>query len=351
MHLTSPRWKDRWSLTATQYLAARVQYASLLYPHGLPTDGVDVIEPGFTGFLPLPDECASLTRYTVSAPGQRPGGDPQHTYLFYPKSNVRGELVVWMCGHSGTGLYLTRDEGPTIPMLLAAGYHVLSCDQPGFDWLTGPVGAYVVVGGTWSYSANSWHNVGGTPTWFYEHNHNFLGDGGPLAMLQYVHHVIVSTTTAVASLNPARTLLAGHSGGGVCGHVVAALDNRFTTFCSVCPGLPYNQYYSFGSATDWETYLITEPFINPPYTIDIWGSLRLAMSVPGRRTDVVSALNDEYWFFRDIAQWYEDVETMSDQAATLGNTFTHWLDPAPFPQHNMHPERVDRMISILNGDQ
>lgn len=350
MQLISPRWKDRWNLTPAQWAADRAQYTSLLYPYGLPTSGVDLVEPGFLGF-PLPTGCASITRYTINAPGQRPGGSVQHTYLFYPTAAPRGELVVWMCGHSGISVYLTPDEGSTIQALLAVGYHVLACDMASFDWLLGPVGCHVVIGGTWSYSAGAWHNVGGTLTAFAEHELNFGDDGGPLAMLQFIHHVLLSTTTAVATLSPGRTLLAGHSGGGVCGHIVAAIDTRFTIFCSNCPGLPYNQYYSAGGYTDWETLLFTEPYANPPYMFDIWGALRLAASLPGRRTDVVSALHDEYWFFRDLSQWYEDVETIANQTASVDNVFTHYLDPTPFPGHVMNATRLARMISILNGDQ
>lgn len=348
MQLISPRWKDRWNLTPAQWVTARTQYSTLLYPHGLPTGGVDVVEPDYTGF-DLPAGCSSVTRYTINAPGQRPGGDPQHTYLFYP-TTPRGVLVSWVSGHSGSSFYTTPTGGSLFQAILAAGYHILACEPPSFDWTYSPIGTHVVVGGTWTYSAGIWHNSGGVVTAFAEHELNFQGDGGPLAILQFVHHVIVSTTTAIATLSPTKVILAGHSGGGVCGHVAAALDPRFSIFCSFCPGLPYNQYYSIGGYSDWETYLVTEPFINPPYTIDIWGALRLAAAVPGRRTDVVSSQNDEFWSLRDTAQWYEDVETISDQSANLGNTFTYWLDPAPFPGHNMNPDRISRMLDIWAED-
>jgi len=326
----------------------RAQYIALMYPNGLPTNGVDSSVVGYSGRT-LPTGCASITQYTIASPGQRSGGDPQHTYLMYPAGTPRNELVVFMCGHSGISVYCTADEGNTIPSLLAAGYHVLACDTAAFDWALGPIGSHVVVGGTWTYSAGSWHNSGGTLTHFTEHEFNFGADGGPLAMLQFVHHVIVSTTTAIATLSPGRVLLAGHSGGGVCGHVVAALDTRFSVFCSNCPALPYNQYRNYGNPADWEVYLVTEPYVNAPYMIDIWGALHLAASVQGRRTDVVSALNDEYWTIRDSALWHSDADTLSNLMAALGNTFTSWLDPAPFPQHNMHAARVTRMLQILAG--
>ena len=349
MHLISPRWGNRWNLSQAQWASIRAQYMALLYPHGFPVNGVDAVEPNYLGLV-LPAGSASVTRYTINSPGQRPGGSPQYTYLFYPTATARGELMVWLGGHSGNNLYTSPDQGSLIQAILAAGYHLLACDPASFTWLDlNPSGANVIVGGSWTYSAGAWHNSGGAVTAFVEHEFNFQGDGGPLAILQFIHHLIVSTTTAIATLSPQRVLLGGHSGGGVCANIISAIDPRFSVVCSNCPALQYNQDYQLGSYADWETYLVTETYANPPYTGDPWGTLRLGASVPGRHTDVVSSLNDQFWPLRDEAQWYEDNETISDQAAAAGSTFTYWLDPRPFPGHDMNSARVTRMLGILAG--
>lgn len=329
----------------------RTQFLALCYPNGLPTNGVDAVEPGYSG-LTLPTGCASMSRYTITSPGQRPGGDPQYTYLLYPTAVARNELVVWLAGHVGWSGYNIVDEGYTIPSLLAAGYHALVCDMPGFAYATNPVGSHIVKGGTWSYSAGTWSCTGGTLTEYPNisaHGYDFDSDGGPLAALQYFHHAYVSTTTAVASLNPGRTLLAGHSGGGAAACYLGAIDSRFTVNCINVPGAPYSQTHSLQSPVDYESYLLSAVYTKTPCAIDLWGVMRIAASWPGRTTDLVSSLNDEYWPPSDLTRWYEDAEAITDHTRRGGATFTHWLDPRTYPGHNMHTARINRMLGILGA--
>jgi hypothetical protein len=347
MQITSPRWVSRWSLSAAGWAAVRDQFAAQLYPHGLPTSGADTVEANYDG-LDLPTGCASMTRYTIESPGQRPGGDPQYTYLLYPSATPRGELLVWLAGHVGWSGYLLADEGYTLQAVLAAGYHVLVCDMPGFAYQSNPVVNHVVTGGTWSYADGAWSCAGGTLTEYAvnaAHSFAFDSDGGPLAMLQYVHHVICSTTSAVAECSPSRTALAGHSGGGVAACYVGAIDSRFDTICVNVPGLPYAQTRSVGSPIDYEVYWVGEAWRG--LVRDTWDALRLAAAVPGRRLDLVSATNDEYWTISDLPRWYEDVEALADHVLPCGSDVSCLLDPQPYPGHNMHETRIARMLAIL----
>lgn len=359
MHLIASRWSNRWNLSPAQWASARTAFTNVIYPHGLPTSGVDVVQQNFNyaeAGIALPANCTHMTRYTVASPGQRPGGSVQYTYLLYP-TTPNNKLVVWMCGHEGWSGYAGNSENHTIQAILAAGYYVLVCDTLSFSYISNPVGEDIVVGGSWTYSAGAWSNIGGTPTHFTEHEvWPLASDGGPDGILQFIHHVMLSANQAMVEVSPTKCILGGHSGGGICGNIVAALDGRYVSWYSNCPGLPLiqtivtNPTAYLGSPVDWESYLPTITYSSPPYSQDYWGTLRIASSWPGRHSDLVSSLNDEYWFPVNVPLWYELSEAIVDYMREAGSTFTYYLDPIAFPGHVMNTARINRMLALMAND-
>jgi len=353
MHLISSRWSNRWNQSPAQWASMRAAFINVIYPHGLPTGGVDVIQQNFNYAgvgIALPANCTHMTRYTITSPGMRPGGDPQYTYLLYPTS-PNNKLIVWLTGHDGWVDYAGPAEGNVIQAMLGAGYYVLVCQQMSFDYPTGPVGTHIVVGGSWTYSAGSWSNTGGTLTHFTEHEAwPLASDGGPDGILQFIHHIMLSANQAVTEVSPIKCILAGHSGGGVDGNIVAAIDSRYVSWYSNCPGLPLIQTGYLGSPIDWESYLPTITYSSPPYSQDYWGTLRIGASWPGRHSDLVSSLNDEYWFPVNVPLWYELSESIVDYMRSAGSTFTYYLDPTNFPGHVMNAVRINRMLTLMAND-
>jgi hypothetical protein len=257
-----------------------------------------------------------------------------------------------MCGHAGWVDYAQSTESFTIQALLAAGYYVLVCDTLSFNYAFNPVGTNIVVGGSWTYSAGAWSNIGGTITHFTEHEVGSLdSDGGPGAILQFIHHVIVSANQALTEISPTKCILAGHSGGGACGNIVAAIDSRYASWYGNCPGLPLIQRIGLGSPVDWELYLITSTYQNiPPYSQDYWGTLMIAASWPGRHTDVVNAIFDEYMPIQDLPLWYEVAESVVDYIRSEKSSFTYYADPIAFPGHVMNTARINRMLALMAND-
>ncbi len=340
-------------MSAAQWSAARTSLLNLLYPHGLPSTGADVSQANYNyagAGIALPANCTHMTRYTISAPGQRPGGDPQYTYLLYPTTS-NGKLVVWMCGHDGWADYDRAAEGNVIGSLLGAGYYVLVCDTVAFSYAQNPVGTHIVIGGSWTYSSGSWHNTGGTLTAIAEHAVSALdSDGGPLALLQFVHHVIVSANQAVSDVSPSKCILAGHSGGGIAGNLVSALDGRYVSYYSNVPGLVWPCVDTTYVNSDTESYVLSAAYTGGACAIDWWGMFRIGASWPGRHTDLVSALNDEYWPVTRLPAWYEQQDAIVDYIRSVGSTFTYYLDPIAYPGHVMNAARVTRMLSLMAGD-
>jgi hypothetical protein len=254
-----------------------------------------------------------------------------------------------MCGHDGWISYAGNAENHVIQALLAAGYYVLVCDTLAFSYLSNPVGTDIVVGGSWTYAAGLWSNTGGTLTHFTEHEVGALdSDGGPKGILQFIHHVIVSANQAIVDLTPTKCMLAGHSGGGICGNIVAALESRYAAWFCNCPGLPLIETLTYlGTPIDNESYIPTATYASAPYAQDYWGTLRIAASWPGRHTDLVSALNDEYWILRSIPLWYELGEAIVDYVRSVGSIFTYYLDPIAYPGHVMNTSRIGRMLALM----
>lgn len=343
-------------MSPSDWSALRTQYTTLLYPHGLPINGVDVQLPMYTG-IPLPGGAVSMTRYQISDPGQRPGGDPQFTYLVYPQpETAKNELIVWMCGNLGWIDYAGEFEGFVIDRMVETGYHVLVCDMPSFNYTRNPIGTNIIKGGTWSYSG-SWSNVGGTLTNYppeAAHSYDFDSDGGPLGLLQYIHHALVSTTSAIETLTPSQVFLAGHSGGLVAAYL-GAIDSRYKGLYLNCPGLPYNETWSIASYMAYELCWNNYPWVRSNGIFDTWAAMRLAASWPGRHTDLVSSVLDEWWPINAsrVGTWTEDNEALFEFANRAGSNFTYWLDPTDNgvqTPHSMNSVRISRMISLMASD-
>jgi len=111
--------------------------------------------------------------------------------------------------------------------------------------------------------------------------------------------------------------------------------------------MPYAQTQSVQSPIDYEAYLMATVYTASPMAQDLWGLMRLGASWPGRKLDLVSSLNDEYWPPSDVSRWYEDVEATSDHVRACGATVSAWLDPRAYPGHNMHADRIARMLSVM----
>src|SRR5574343_1097597 len=95
MGLTSPRARSRWAnLDATAWSVLRSQFRSLIYPGGVPTSGVDGLEPNWSGTT-VPSAVSSITRYRIDLPGGRVCGAPVYQYLLHPIGTPNGRVLVW----------------------------------------------------------------------------------------------------------------------------------------------------------------------------------------------------------------------------------------------------------------
>ena len=339
--------------SAAQWQAHRASLLAIVYPNGLVSTGVDLVELNFdyvaAGIAPIA-ECAHMSRYTNTLPGAR-AGTLQHQYLLYPHAPI-GVAMVWCCGHTGWSNYRDADESFTVQAFLNQGWHVLVVPMPDFDYLTNPQPVQnILTGGAWTNVAGVWSNVGGALVDYYEHNYGALdSDGGPSANRMFTDQITRAANQMRTEVSPSTVILAGHSGGGGSGNIAAAVDDRYVAWYCCNPGEPYNISLVPSNPVDWESYVVNPIYTQAPTAYDIWGMLAVSGAVPGRRSAVVSTTGDEYFSLTPAqAQlWLTDTQSIGAFIATTGASWTYRLETGGLNDHRMTAARLTWMIGDIN---
>lgn len=282
-----------------------------IYPSGVLASLADVVENEWAGVTP-PSGCASITRHTISEPGGRAGGSVVYSHVLLPDAVARGQCVVVLPGHSPwLDDYCSANQGNLIPLLLAAGYHVLAVDMPNYGLQ--PLQA-VVINGTLSTmgSKNSQH----APSAF--------GVGpytGPALVRLYTDHIIRSMNQVTDDLGITDFALVGHSGGGATASLLAPIESRFSVVHLLQGGT--NSDAITGVWTEWELYDRNE--LNTALRGGYKIAAAFSAAFPGRLTVLHSADADEYFLDQHIAwaTWTENMRMWFGLAGIAALTEYH----------------------------
>lgn len=295
------------------WAAKQAAMMAAVYPGGKPTSGVDVVEPGWTGLSPLPPECASITRYTVTEPGGRNGGTVAYCHLMAPSAIPNGKFVAHLAGHGATSLhYLLRDGSSVILRALAAGFHVLAVDLPNYGWQPQPQ-VVVINGTTLTQTPSTWHAPNGMDPPY----------DSPSLVRLYTDHIIRSMNQVDADYAPSSWSAVGHSGGGDTLTLLAALESRFRVV-HFCQANGYVEQYPIGGSFNYESW-----GLNDIYAV-VRGSYKdvavACSAFPGRTAVLHSADADEYggdqsplWL-----SWIGEVQPWLRSIPGASISYRHW---------------------------
>lgn len=337
--LTSPRAGSRWAnLDATAWSVLRAQFRSFIYPNGVPTNGVDALEPNWAGTT-VPAAASSITRYRIDQPGGRVCGAPVYQYLLHPTGTPNGRVLVWGDGHGGAVWYfpplLAAERSPVV-RALSLGYRVLMCPMPAFEWEhLQPFDIQVTVDGV--LTNFEYHDYAGIEV-----------DGGPLAERLFTDQFIRGANQIASDYTVTRWILGGHSGGATIAPRVAIIDSRYSGCYYFSGGMPREVGPDIGF-TEYDQWPLTPAYVGGPSVQDQYRATLLGGAVPGRRNMSLGGASDVSWPLNTpakVAALQECVEGFSEFLAPIGATYQLFMESAP-AGHDITEARVNAMFSDI----
>ena len=293
--VASPIIGSRLNNNAAWWLALRAACKASVYTAGavIATEADTTAEWEYD----LPTGCDSITRYVTNEPGGRSGGSVAYADFCFPLATPVNKCLVFLGGHiqatTWDAFYCNADGSSIILRMLAAGWHVLAVDEPGYGRQPHP--QIVVLNGT----PRTVNDGGGHPYF------DGFGDGGPNPNRIFTDHIIRAMTSITADIGITRFSLVGHSGGAMCTAILAACEDRFR----VVHWLQGGNWAGAGSDTDiegWYGNTMMTPACGgdstPRLGLGTPALIAPSAAVANRITVVSYAPSDEY-FGGSLATW------------------------------------------------